>query len=101
MGDRPDIELPALLMSLTMHGLLLVGLALGSYHAHREALREFKGEVVDNRVSAESNYQDLDQSSDPPALEPVAGSFAPQLAPVVTTALGSAAISSALKANPD
>jgi hypothetical protein len=90
LGDRPDIELPALVMSLTMHGLLLVGLALGSYHAHREAQRQFTSEVVDNLVSADSNFQDLDQSAEPPALEPVAGSFAPQLAPVLTTAPTSA-----------
>ncbi len=90
LGDRPDIELPALVMSLTMHGLLLVGLALGSYHAHREAQRQFTSEVVDNLVSAESNFQDLDQSAKPPALEPAAGSFAPQLAPVITTAPSSA-----------
>lgn len=90
LGDRPDIELPAFVMSLTMHGLLLMGLALGSYHAHREAQRAFTSEIVDNLVSADSNFQDLDQSDKPPVLEPVAGSFAPQLAQVITTAPTSA-----------
>jgi hypothetical protein len=89
-GDRPDIELPAFGMSLIIHGLLLVGLALGSYHAHREAERAFTSKVTDNLVSAESIFQDLDQSANPPALEPAAGSFAPQLAPVITTAPSSA-----------
>jgi hypothetical protein len=90
LGDRPDIELPALMMSLTMHGLLLVGLALASYHAHREIQREFKSEVMDNSVSTESTFQDLDQSANPPVLEAQAGSFAPTLAPVLTTAPSSA-----------
>jgi hypothetical protein len=89
-GGRPDIELPALMLSLTMHGLLLVGLAFGSYHMHREAQRAFTGQVVDNLVSAGSTYQDLDQSANPPVLEPAAGSFAPQLAPVITSAPSSA-----------
>ncbi len=90
VGDRPDIELPALMLSLTMHGLLLAGLALAGYHAHRETQREFKSEVMDNLVAAESAFQDLDQSADPPALEAQAGSFAPNLAPVITTAPSSA-----------
>ena len=30
-GDRLDIELPAFLVSLTMHGLLLVSLAFAGY----------------------------------------------------------------------
>jgi hypothetical protein len=101
LGDRPDIELPALMMSLTMHGLLLVGLALASYHAHREIQREFKSEVMDNLVSAESAYQDLDQSADPPALEPQAGSFAPNLAPVITTAPSSAGAVPVSSVTPD
>jgi len=90
LGDRPDIELPALILSLTMHGLLLVGLALASYHAHRELQRKFKSAVVDGAISADSTFQDLDQSASPPALEAQAGSFAPNLAPVLTSALSSA-----------
>jgi hypothetical protein len=90
LGDRPDIELPALMVSLTVHGLLLVGLAFASYHANRESQREFKSAVMDNVVSGESPYQDLDQSASPPAAEPQAGSFAPNLAPMVTTAPSSA-----------
>jgi hypothetical protein len=85
-GDRLDIELPALLMSLIVHGLLLVGLAFAGYQVHREGQREFRSELVDNRVSSETMYQDLDQSADPPAPESAAGSFAPTLAPTITSA---------------
>jgi hypothetical protein len=79
-----DIELPAFLVSLTMHGLLLVGLAFVGYHVHREAEREFKSQVVDNLVTSESTFQDLDQSASPPVTEPMAGSFAPTLAATIT-----------------
>ena len=36
-GDRLDIELPAFLVSLTMHGLLLVGLAFAGYSVHKRS----------------------------------------------------------------
>jgi von Willebrand factor type A domain len=86
LGRRPDIELPAFLVSISLHGLLLVGLAFAGYQVHHEIQREFKSEVVDNLISTDSTYQDLDQSADPPASEPVAGSFAPNLAPTITSA---------------
>jgi hypothetical protein len=73
-------------MSLLMHGLLLVGLAFAGYQMHREGLREFRSELMDNRMSSEMMYQDLDQSADPPAPMPAAGSFAPTLAPTITSA---------------
>ena len=40
LGGRLDIELPALVMSLTMHGLLLAGLAFAGYRGHQEGQRE-------------------------------------------------------------
>ena len=90
LRSRLDIELPAFLVSLTMHGLLLVGLAFVGYRVHREVQREFKSEVVDNLVTSESTFQDLDQSANPPAPEAAAGSFAPTLAPTITSAPSSA-----------
>ena len=84
-GDRLDIELPAFLVSLTVHGLLLVSLAFAGYSVHQEVQREFKSEVVtDNLVTSESTFQDLDQSNNPPPLEAAAGSFAPTLATTIT-----------------
>ncbi len=86
-GGRLDIELPAVFMSLTFHGLLLMGLAFAGYQAHQEASqRAFRSEVVDNLVPSDSTYQDLDQSPEPMAAVPVAGSFAPTLSPTITSA---------------
>jgi hypothetical protein len=83
--DRLDVELPAFLVSLTMHGLLLVSLALVGYRAHKEVQRnEFKSEVVDNLLTSESTFQDLDQSNTPPSPEAAAGSFAPTLATTIS-----------------
>jgi hypothetical protein len=91
-GDRLDIELPAFLVSLTVHGLLLVSLAFAGYSVHKEAQRrEFNSEVVtDNSLTSESTFQDLDQSNTPPPLEAAAGSFAPTLATTITAAPASA-----------
>jgi hypothetical protein len=90
LGSRLDIELPAFLVSLTMHGLLLISLAFVGYRVHREAQREFKTSLVDNLLTSESTFQDLDQSASPPVPEPVMGSFAPTLAPTITSAPSSA-----------
>ena len=38
-GDRLDVELPAFLVSLTVHGLLLVSLAFAGYSVHKEVQR--------------------------------------------------------------
>ncbi len=89
-GGRLDIELPALTLSLLVHGLILAGLAFAGYQAHRESLREFRSEVVDTRLSSDSTFQDLDQSADRPAEMPAAGSFAPNLATSITSAPSSA-----------
>ncbi len=90
LGGRLQFELPAFMVSLTMHGLLLVGLALAGYRVHREVQREFRSEAVDNAVGLDSTYQDLDQSAEPPAPVSAAGSFAPTLAPTITSAPSSA-----------
>jgi von Willebrand factor type A domain len=85
-GDRLDIELPAFLVSLTVHGLLLIGLAFAGYRVHKEVRgNEFKSEGVDNLVMSESTFQDLDQSDNPPSPEAAAGSFTPTLATTITS----------------
>jgi len=88
LGGRLEIELPALMLSLTIHGLLLVSLAFAGYRVHREVHREFQSGVMDNLVPSESTYQDLDQSANPPASMATAGSFAPSLAPTITAVAG-------------
>jgi hypothetical protein len=90
LGGRLEIELPAFMISMTMHGLLLVALAFAGYRVHQEARREFQSGMTDNQVPSESTYQDLDQSANPPAPVTAAGSFAPTLAPAITLAAGSA-----------
>ena len=93
LGGRLEVELPAFLVSLTMHGILLVCLALAGYRVHQEANREFQANVVDNLMpSSDSTFQDLDQSTNPPATVAAAGSFAPTLAPTVTSAPSSAGV---------
>jgi hypothetical protein len=89
-GGRLDIELPALGLSLLMHGLILAGLAFAGYQVHREAQREFRSELMDNRLPSDLAFQDLDQSADRPAEMPQAGSFAPNLATAITSAPSSA-----------
>jgi von Willebrand factor type A domain len=90
LGGRLEIELPALTLSLLIHGLLLAGLAFAGYQVHRESQREFRSELVDNRLSSDSTFQDLDQSAERPAEVPAAGSFAPNLAATITSAPSSA-----------
>ena len=49
-GDRLDIELPAFLVSLTIHGCCSSGLAFVGYRVHQGGLSgEFTNAVVDNR----------------------------------------------------
>ena len=85
--------MPAFLVSLTMHGLLLVGLAFAGYRVHQESSHEFQSGVVDNTLMpSDSTYQDLDQTANPPALITKAGSFTPNLAPAITTAPSSAGV---------
>ena len=91
LGDRLDIELPAFLVSLTFMVSCSSAWRLPVISVHREvASREFKSEVVDNLVTSESTYQDLDQSAEPLPAEAAAGSFAPTLSPTITSAPSSA-----------
>jgi hypothetical protein len=88
LGGRLDIEVPAIAVSVAVHGLLLLVLATAGYAVHTESRREIQSQVLDKVVSNElthSDFQDLDQSSDPPALTPAAGSFSPNLATMVSS----------------
>ncbi len=87
LGDRLEFELPAFMVSLAIHGMLLVGLAFAGYQVHHEALqREIHSEVVDSLISSDVPFQNIDQSSSPPTMAPVAGSFSPTLANTITSA---------------
>ena len=93
LRGRFQIEFPAFLVSLTMHGILLVCLAFVGYRVHQEASREFQSGLVDNLMpSSASTFQDLDQTASPPVPNATAGSFAPTLAPTITSALSTAGV---------
>jgi hypothetical protein len=93
LDRRLEFELPAFLVSLTMHGLVLVGLAFAGYRVNQVSKREFQSGVVDNLMSpADSTFQDVDQSANLPAPIAAAGSFAPTLAPTITTAPSSVGV---------
>lgn len=91
LGNRLDLEIPAYMVSLTVHALFLIVLALASHHVHQVVQREFRSEVLDSALtSSESTFQDLDQGAEPPSMIPVAGAFAPNLATTITSAPSSA-----------
>ena len=93
MGSRPDLELPAYMVSLTVHALFLVFLALAGHHVHQVVQREFRSQIPDSSLNtSESTFQDLDQSADPPSMTAAAGSFAPNLALKITSAPSTASI---------
>ena len=96
--DRLDTELPPFLVSLIVHGLLMIGLGLAGYRANQETQRQFTNALVDNVVSSESTFQDLDQPALLPPPEAMAGSSPPTLKPstvLAPSAAGGDSISAA------
>ena len=78
LGNRLDLEVPAYMVSLTAHAVLLIGLALVGHQVHQVVQREFRSQIPDSALSSsDSTFQDLDQTAQPPAMVPAAGSFAP------------------------
>jgi hypothetical protein len=87
LGIRLDTELPAYVVSLTVHALLLVTLALATHGVGKMMPREFHSGPLDTTILAtDSTFQDLDQSPEPPSTIPQAGSFAPNLSTTITSA---------------
>ncbi len=86
VGDRGNVELPAFMVSMTIHGILLASLAFATYQVHRESQREFTSPMASDTVLSDSTYQDLDQPVEPPTVAPAAGSFAPDLSTSITNA---------------
>jgi hypothetical protein len=92
LGGRLDIELPALAISAAFHLALLLLLGLIGYTVQKEAARPLQASsVIDAALTdlERSNFQDLDQSADPPTGTPRAGSFAPNLATVTIATVSS------------
>ena len=100
-GKRLDHEIPAYMVSLTVHALFLLILALVGVQVHQVVQRELRSQVLDSALGAsESTFQDLDQSTERPSMIPTAGSFAPNLATTLTSAPTSAAVSPVSSADP-
>ena len=86
LSSRFELEIPAYMVSLTMHAFFLVILALAGHHVNQVVHREFEGQVLDSGLSSsESTFQDLDQSAEPPTSIPAAGSFAPTFGSSITS----------------
>jgi hypothetical protein len=87
LASRAGAGAPAFMVSLTLHSVLLVGLAFAGHHVNEVAQREFSSRVggMDGALSVDSTLQDLDQDAATPVLE-AGGSFAPTLATTVTSA---------------
>jgi hypothetical protein len=85
LGERPDIQLPAIGASLITHIAVLVGLAMVGYAAHTETRRELRTEVVHASIDDFDKLGTTEiQSTDKETIvQPVAGSFAPTVAPMI------------------
>ncbi|WP_165246742.1 vWA domain-containing protein [Paludisphaera soli] len=81
----PATTMTAGLVSLTIHAVVLVGLAFAGHHAPESSPSRFDSELVDapprdlEPLTTDSTLQDLDQADDEPVME-ASGSFAPILA---------------------
>ena len=99
LGSRPELEVPAYMVSLTVHALFLVLLGLVGHRVH-QVVRQFHSQVLDNALNtSESTYQNLDQGAEAPSLIPPAGSFASNLATTIILAPNSAS-TNPVAANP-
>ncbi|WP_165234451.1 vWA domain-containing protein [Aquisphaera insulae] len=98
LGGRLDLEIPAYMVSLSIHLTFLVVLALVGHSVHQASSKDLAGSMVDSKLDSESTFQDLDQKADVPPVAAAAGTFAPTLASTITSApssAGAAAVSSA------
>jgi hypothetical protein len=87
LGGELDAKVPPLLVSLSVHAALLIALALLGYAVRRETHREFQSRVGDSSApydlsATQVDFQDLDLP-DKLTNTPKAGSFSPNLAPMI------------------
>ena len=88
-NDWFDINVPALAVSLGVHFVIFVCLAVTTFAVHHEVGSHFESALVpvDTRLDRgleKMQYQDLDQSAEKPNMIPAAGSFAPNLATITS-----------------
>jgi hypothetical protein len=94
LGDRLDLQVPALGASLLTHLALLAALAMVGYAAHTEAAREFRTEVVSTSLAdfAKLDTTALAETDRPTTMTPVQGSTGPKLSPMRVEAPPSIAV---------
>lgn len=84
LGDRLDLQVPALGVSLMTHLILLLTLGMIGYAATKPPVPEFRTEIVDTSLS---DFAKLDQTEiaqlEEASITPVAGSFAPETRPLI------------------
>jgi hypothetical protein len=86
LGDRPDLQVPAVGASLATHLAILFLFGMMGYAAHSDAPAEFRSEVVNTALTDQFSRADTTELSEidkRQVLEPTAGSFAPTVAPMV------------------
>lgn len=85
LGDRPDLQVPAIGVSLATHLAIVFAFGMIGYAAHTERAAEFRTEVVNTALPDLSRLDttELSQIDKPQLLEATAGSFAPLVAPIV------------------
>jgi hypothetical protein len=85
LGERPDIQLPAIGVSLLTHTAVLAGLAMVGYAAHNDVYHELRTEVMHASIDDFDKLNDTEvQVTDKDTLaQPVAGAFAPSVTPMI------------------
>ena len=81
LGDRLDLQVPALGASLLTHLILLAALAMVGYAAHTEAAREFRTAVVTTPLEefAQLDTTALAETDKPTTMTPVQAATGPRL----------------------
>jgi hypothetical protein len=85
LGERPDIQLPAIGVSLVSHLVILVGLGMVGYAAHSEIRREFRTEVVNTSIADfdKLNSTEIVDTDKETTILPSPGSFSPNARPLI------------------
>ena len=96
-GGRLGTEWSAVAVSVVLHGMLLLTLAMVGYAANSEGRGVLEGRIVDTTLPdlERSTFQDLDQSDERPAQQPAAGSFSPNVSTMAITAPATSGTSAA------
>jgi len=86
-AGRLNIEWSAVGVSVVLHGMLLLTLAMVGYAANSEGRTVLEGRIVDTTLPTleRSGFQDLDQDGERPSQQPAAGTSAPNVSTMAIT----------------